>query len=320
MRLGVALPQFDFSVPGESPLQGPTVLRWAQAAEAAGLDSVWLADHVFWSIEKYGGPPGTSSAIDPLVGLAAVARATTTVRFGTLVLCAPLRPAAVAAKSLASIDVLSGGRLTVGVGAGWFEPEFRAAGIPFERPGVRLRRLAETIDVYKAMFAGGWDDAPCKPPPVQQPRPPVVVGGRGDRLLEVVARHADGWNAVWAYTRDVYRERLAVLERACENVGRDPATVTRSLGLYALVGEDEADLRRRWALLQEHTPRGIIDKVSLDEWRVGRLVGTVEQVAEQVDAWAALGVSDVIACLGALPFAVTDVDDLLLLAATRKGA
>ena len=319
MRLGVALPQFDFSVPGESPLQGPTVLRWAQAAEAAGLDSVWLADHVFWSIEKYGGPPGTSSAIDPLVGLAAVARATT-IRFGTLVLCAQLRPPTVAAKSLASIDVLSGGRLTVALGAGWFEPEFRAAGIPFERPGVRLRQLADTVDVFKAMFAGGWGDAPCKPLPVQRPRPPVLVGGKGDRLLEVVAGHADGWNTGWAYTTDVYRKRLDVLHRACDKVGRDPATVTRSVGLYTLVGEDEADVRRRWQLLKEHTPRGIIDKVTLDEWRVGRLVGTVEQVGEQLAQWSASGVAEVIACLGALPFAVTDVDELLQLAAARKGA
>src|SRR5687768_14781129 len=140
MHVGLALPQFDFSVPGRTPLPYEDVLQWARAAEEHGLDSVWLADHVFWSIEKYGGPPGTHSALDPIAALAGVARATRRARLGTLVLCAPLRPAAVAAKALATLDVVAGGRLDVGVGAGWYEPEFHAAGIPFERPAVRPRR------------------------------------------------------------------------------------------------------------------------------------------------------------------------------------
>lgn len=320
MDVGLALPQFDFSVPGRSPLPWDAVVAWATAAEANGLDAVWLADHVFWSIEKYGGPRGTSSAIDPIAALAGLARVTTTVRLGTLVLCAPLRPPTVAAKALATVDILSGGRLSVGLGAGWYEPEFRAAGIAFERPGVRLRQLAEAVDIYKAMFAGGWNQAPCWPRPVQQPRPPVFVGGRGDRLLEVAARHADGWNTVWRHTPESYRERTAVLDAACERVGRDPDDVERSLGLYTLVGEDEADVRRRYDRLQAATPPGVIDTVPLEEWRRGALVGTVEQVAEQLAAWAEAGVAHLIACLGALPFAVTDVDDLSLLAAARKGA
>lgn len=320
MDLGLALPQFDFSVPGESPLSWASVVEWATAAERLGLDSVWLADHVFWSVEKYGGPETTFGALDPLAALAGLARATERVRLGTLVLCAQLRPPAVAAKALASIDVLSGGRLTVGMGAGWYEPEYRAAGIPFERPGVRLRQLVEALEVMKATFAGRWGDAPCDPRPVQRPRPPLWVGGRGDRLLGVVAEHADGWNTVWAWTPEAYRERLDVIVRACERVGRDPAEVHLSLGLFALVGEDEADLRRRYERLQAATLPGIVDHVSLDEWRVGRLVGTVDQVAEQLAGWSALGVGTVIACLGALPFAVTEVEELELLAAARKGA
>ena len=315
MDVGLALPQFDFSVPGRSPLPWDAVVEWATAAEDAGLDDAWLADHLFWSIDKYGGPPGTSSALDPIPALAGLARATTRIRLGTLVLCGPLRPPAVTAKALATIDVLSGGRLSVGVGAGWYEPEFRAAGIPFERPGVRLRDLADTVEAYKAMFTGEY-----LPRPVQQPRPPVFVGGRGDRLLELAARHADGWNTVWRHTPESYRERSAALDAACERTARDPTTVERSLGLYTLVGEDEADVRRRYQRLQEVTPPGVIDRVPLEEWRTGRLVGTVEQVAEQLAGWEALGVAQVVACVGALPFAVTDVDALALPAAARKGA
>lgn len=320
MDVGVALPQFDFSVPGESPLSWSSVLQWAGRAEELGFDSLWLADHVFFSVEKYGGPPGTYGALDPLVALAGLARATSRARLGTLVLCAQLRPPAVAAKALASIDVLSGGRLTVGMGAGWYEPEYRAAGIPFERPGVRLAQLAEAVEVVKAMFGGGWGEAPCDPLPAQRPRPPVWVGGRGDRLLGVAAQHADGWNTVWSWTPEAYRERLDVLGRACERNGRDPADVHLSLGLYALVGEDEADLARRFEHLQRVALPGVIDGLSLDEWRAGRLVGTVEQVAEQLAGWSALGVGTLIASFGALPFAVTDVEALELLAAARKGA
>lgn len=320
MQVGLALPQFDFSVPGESPLRYESVLAWAGAAERAGLDSVWLADHVFWSVEKYGAPAGAYTALDPLAALAGVARATTRIDLGTLVLCGPLRRPAVAAKALATLDVLSGGRLRVGVGAGWYEPDFHAAGVPFDRPGVRLRQLAETVEVYKAMFAGGWADAPCDPRPVRRPRPPVFVGGRGDRLLEVAARHADGWNTVWTLTPDGYRRRLEVLERTCDRVGRDPATLERSIGLYALVGEDEADLRLRFERLCSSTLAGVLSHVTLDEWRVGHLVGTVAQVVEQLGVWSELGVSTVVACFGALPFAVTDVEDVELLGAVRQGA
>jgi alkanesulfonate monooxygenase SsuD/methylene tetrahydromethanopterin reductase-like flavin-dependent oxidoreductase (luciferase family) len=238
---------------------------------------------------------------------------TSRVRLGTLVLCAQLRAPRLLAKHLATIDVLSGGRLTVGVGAGWYRPEFEEAGIPFERPGVRVEQLGETVATLVAMFA---DEplVPLRPPPVQRPRPPVWVGGKGDRLLAVAATRADGWNTAWTWTPEAYRERLAVFERACERVGRDPAEPTRSLGLYALVGENEGDLHRRFQRLRESAPAGVLDRLSLEEWRTGRLVGTVEQVREQLDGWAELGVRTVIVSLGALPFSVMDPDDLDILA------
>jgi alkanesulfonate monooxygenase SsuD/methylene tetrahydromethanopterin reductase-like flavin-dependent oxidoreductase (luciferase family) len=143
------------------------------------------------------------------------------------------------------------------------------------------------------------------------------VGGRGDRLLGVVARVADGWNAVWVWTPQAYRERLDVLHRACAGAGRDPDTITLSLGLYTLVGEDEADLARRFERLQTTTPGGL-GGAALDEWRRGRLVGTVDDVGAQLEGWAGLGVSSLIVSPRPMPFAVPFDDDLEILAAACR--
>ena len=329
MDVGLALPQYDHSVAGEAPLRWETVVSWARRAEACGLSSVWLSDHLFLSLERYGAPPGAHRGFEPLAALAGLARRTATVRLGTLVLCTPLRPPGVLAKALATLDVLSAGRLTVGVGAGWFEPEFRAAGVEFEGAGGRLRRLEEAVTVLRGAFGGGpfsfdgrhyrAEQLRARPLPVQRPAPPIWIGGRGDRLLAMVARHADGWNdGGWSGTLDEHRRRVAVLERACRDAGRDPAEVTRSVNRCVLVGEDEADLRRRRERLVAAAPPGVLRHASLEAYRAGRLVGTVEQVRAQMAEWEAEGVSTLVVTLGALPFTVTAADDLELLASAIR--
>lgn len=314
MDVGLALPQYDYSVAGERPLTWGTLAGWARAAEAAGLASVWLCDHLFLSIEKYGAPPGDHGGFEPLGTLAALARTTTHVRLGTLVLCAQLRPPAVLAKALGTLDVLSGGRLIAGIGAGWFRPEYEAAGIAFERPGARVDQLARAVGIVQEIF----ESRAFLPGPVQQPRPPIWVGGQGDRLLGVAA-NADGWNAGgWVGTPDSYNERLQVLQGHCQRLGRDPSLITRSINRYALIGENENDLKRRWERLRALTPPGVLESQSLSEYRQGRLVGTIEQVREQVAGWEALGVATLIVNLGALPFSVTTTDDLEILASATK--
>lgn len=325
MRAGLALPQYDFSVPGESPLHWDSVLAHARRAEELGFDSLWLSDHLFLDIEKYGGGPGRYGAFEPLTTLAALARTVARPRLGTLVLCEALRPATLLAKALASLDQYCGGRLDIGIGAGWYEPDYEALGTAMPPPGERLARLAEALDVLAGLLPGGSftyqghfhhaREAPNRPPARQSPRPPVLVGGKGDRLLRLVAERADGWNTCWAWTPAAYRERLAALERACAAVGRDPATVWRSLGLYALVGWDGADLEARFQRLRRLAPGGMLDSVSLDDWRVGRLVGTVEEAAGQVADWGRLGIETLIVSAGPLPFSVCAIDDLEPLAA-----
>ena len=126
---------------------------------------------------------------------------------------------------------------------------------------------------------------------------------------------ADGWNTCWVWTPDDYARRLDVVHAACDDAGRDPEQFWRSIGLYALVGEDERDLARRFERLRAATPAGVLDGVTLEAWRAGRLVGTVEQVREQQAAWADLGVETLIVGPGAVPFHVAALDDVELLAA-----
>jgi len=323
--IGLALPQYDFYAPEAEPdpLPWAPVEATARRAEALGFHSLWLSDHLFLDRSRYGGQPGRCPGFDPLPALAALARVTHRVRLGTLTLCSPLRPATLTAKQLATIDVLSNGRLIAGVGAGWSQDEFRVAGVPFRRPGQRLRHLEESIHVLRGMFGGGpftfeghyehAVGAMCLPRPVQQPGPPIWVGGKGDRLLDLTARLADGWNTAWIWTQQAYRERVGVLHAACERAGRDPASIVLTVGLYTLVGADHADLARRFERLRATSP-GILGETTLDEWRRGRLVGTVDEVRAQLQGWAGLGVSTVIVSPRPLPFSIPDGDDLEILA------
>lgn len=326
MRIGLALPQYDFSVPGESPLSFETLSGYARNADAMGFDSLWLSDHLFFDIGKYGGSSEPAGAFEPIATLGALSRVVQRARLGTLVVCEALRPATVLAKGLATLDRLTGGRLDVGLGAGWYEPEYAAIGMEFPAPGVRLERLAEALTIVTAMldpdggpvtFNGKFHQAAGArnlPPAVQRPRPPVFVGGKGDRLIRLAVEQADGWNTCWVWTPEQYRGRLAVLEAACAELGRDPASVWKSLGLYALCGENEADLARRFERLQANSPPGVLDGTTLEQWREGRLVGTVEQIREQAATWEGLGVETLILGVGVVPFHVGAADDIALLA------
>lgn len=324
VQFGLALPHYDFSVPGESPLRFETIANHATAAEALGFDSLWVSDHVSLSIEKYGGPPGEQFAYEPLTTLAALGGIVSRPRLGTLVLSEALRPAGVLVKALTTLDRLCRGRLDIGIGAGWYAPDYEAVGLALPSPGERLTRLREALAVLDALLPGGPASLNGKahlvrgatnlPPALQAPRPPIFVGGKGDRLLRLVAEMADGWNTCWVWTPDDYRARLEVLDRACDDVGRDPASVRRTLGLYALAGEDERDLAARYEGMRDSAPGGMLDKVPLEEWRVGRLVGTPDQLAEQVANWAELGVAEVIVSAGPLPFSISGLEDIELLA------
>jgi alkanesulfonate monooxygenase SsuD/methylene tetrahydromethanopterin reductase-like flavin-dependent oxidoreductase (luciferase family) len=132
--------------------------------------------------------------------------------------------------------------------------------------------------------------------------------------MRLVAERADGWNAVWAWTPEAYRERLDVLERACQRSGRDPGTVRRSLGLYTVVGEDADDLAARWKRLTEWAPGGALAGADLEDWGADKLAGTPEEVLRRLETFAGLGVEETILSIGPLPFAVGDEEMLDLIA------
>lgn len=325
MRFGLALPHYDTSLAG-APVSWDGVRRVARQAEGAGFDSVWVSDHLFLDWGKYGGSAEPRAALECWTTMAGVAAATERVRVGSMALCNDFRNPGLLAKMIATLDLLSGGRIDVGLGAGWYEPEFRAADIPFDPPGARIARLGEAVEIVTRLLEGEElvfkgehyviDGAVCRPGPQQDPRPPVWIGGKGDYLLKTAARVADGWNFSWLGSMKKYEERKSAADRACEAVGRDPATLRRSVGAYVLAGTDGSDARRRFERLRERTPAGVLTgrnagpEVSWDEFRREHIAGATDEVVEQLGRLSELGVEEVVVGLGTLPFQVADETDV----------
>ena len=323
MRFGIALPHYDTSLGGK-PVSWPELARIARLAEDSGFDSIWVSDHLFLDWRKYGGPGDRQGTIECLTALAGLGAVTERVRLGTLALCNDLRNPGLLAKMAATLDLLSGGRLDLGIGAGWYEPEYAAAGIGFDGAGARIERLGESVELIARLLEGEevthdgahyrMEGAVCLPRPQQAPRPPIWIGGKGDRLVRTAARVADGWNFSWLGSFDAYRERASFADRACEEQGREPGTFRRSVGAYVLAGRDERDLRDRHARVVERTPPGVLDGESFEEFASKRVVGTVQEVADRLGSLEELGVEEVVVSFGVLPFQLADEDEMALFA------
>jgi probable F420-dependent oxidoreductase len=325
VRLGLGLPHYDTSLAGNAA-SWESVKRIAQTAEAAGFDSVWVSDHLFLDWGKYGGPATLQGALECWTTLSAVAAVTTRVRVGSLALCNDFRSPALVAKMAATVDLLSEGRLDVGLGAGWYEAEYDKAGIQIDRPGMRIERLGEAVEIVRRLLEGEElhfsgehyqiEGAVCRPQ--GQSRPPIWVGGKGDRLLATAARVADGWNMSWLGSAEAYRDRLRVALEACAAAGREGSSLRRSVGAYVLVGRDEADARARFERLVERTPSGVLRSltaetaVSWEQFRHDHFAGTAAEVTDRLGVLKELGIEEVIVSVGTLPFQVADEDDVEL--------
>lgn len=276
---GVFLPQvgLDFAALTER----------AVACEEAGMHSLWLADHM-WAR----GMPDLEY-LECWTTLTALAMRTTRLRLGPLVLCNSYRNPALVAKMASTFDRISGGRLELGLGAGWMDEEYRGYGYHFPSVRVRIEQLEEGLEVLQRLFAEGrstfqgkyyaLDDAPNAPKPVQRPRPPITIGGAGERLLlKVVAKYADRWNCPMNAAHEL-PHKLEVLRLHCAEAGRDPAAITVSEQVIVVLGADDADFAARWATAKQLLG-GFAD---LDAVAVR---GTPERVIEGLREKAAKGV------------------------------
>jgi len=277
MKIGALLPLTDLDGPGGS--RWTTIRELAVTAEQAGLDSLWAYDHLLFRMpgEDEGGPH------EPLAMLAAVAAVTSRVDLGTIVLGTGFRAPGITAKMAVAIDEVSDGRLILGIGAGWHEPEYAAFGYPFDHRVGRFEEfLAVTLPLLRGervSFSGEWHrarDAVLLPPPPRGTRlpgrMPILIAGKGERMLRLTARHADAWNAAWfGLPNERFHQRRADLLAACAAEGRDPASIEVTVGLT-------------------------IDAAAPAEGRPmadNALAPDVDAVARALDAWRDLGVGHV---------------------------
>jgi probable F420-dependent oxidoreductase len=237
MKVGVVLPMNDSDGPGASAWA--RVRSLAQLAETGGIDSLWIYDHLIFRM-----PNESEDGIhEAWTLLTAVAAVTQRVELGTIVLCTGFRPPALTAKMAVTLDEVSSGRLILGLGAGWHEPEYTAFGYPFDH---RVGRFEETLAVIlplirgeRVTFHGEWhsvEDAvliPAPPRPARLPgRIPILLASKGERMMRLTARHADAWNAAWfGFPDERFEKRRADLLAACRVEARDPATLEITVGL-----------------------------------------------------------------------------------------
>ena len=269
------------------PQQGASYddqLRIARTAEDAGFDAFFRSDH-FLAIGNLSGEPGPT---DSWVTLAGLARDTRRIRLGTLVTSATFRLPGPLAVAVAQVDQMSGGRVELGLGSGWFEPEHAAYGIPF--PGLRERfdRLTQQLEIITGLwrtlpgdrfsYAGAHyrvEDSPALPKPVQQPHPPVIVGGKGPRRTPALAaRFATEVNVAFASVDEV-AEQFARVDAACREIDRDPAELRRSVALITCVGRDDAEVTKRALTLGQE----------VDALRAKGITGTPAEVVDRLGTW-----------------------------------
>jgi F420-dependent oxidoreductase-like protein len=272
------------------PQQGASyddLLAVARCAEEEGFDAFFRSDHFL----KIGGGDGRPGPTDSWVTLAGLARETSTIRLGTLVTSATFRFPGPLAVAVAEVDAMSGGRVELGLGAGWYEDEHRAYGIPFPSSRERFDRLTEQLEIITGLwttplgdtyaFAGDYyavENSPALPKPVQQPHPPVIVGGWGPkRTPKLAARFADEFNAFMGPAEAA--EQFGRVRRACEDSGRDPKTMTFSSAVVVCCGTDDKEVGRR--------ARAIGREV--DELKANGACGSPKEVADRLLEWAEAG-------------------------------
>jgi len=296
VRIGLCLPQEwqnDHIDPAEAY---ETMTRIAQEAEALGFDSIWLFEHFHSSRAPY---PKERMLFECWISTAALARDTRRIRIGQLVTCNSFRNPALLAKMASTVDVLSHGRLDLGLGAGWYEAEYLSYGYPFPDTPTRLRQLREALQILKIMWTE--DEATFEgkhyqlrgainqPKGVQKPHIPILIGGKGEQVtLKLVAHYGDACNFTHPSPEEM-THKFALLRRYCEDIGRDSQEVRRTIFVNGCIGETDAKVTEKAAKLPK--------KFTLDHLRTRGLLGTPTIVRQRLQEMERLGVQEVIISL-----------------------
>jgi F420-dependent oxidoreductase-like protein len=287
------------------PQQGASydqILALALASEHGGFDAFFRSDHYL----KMGDVSGLPGPTDAWITLAALSRDTTSIRLGTLLSSATFRLPGPLAISVAQVDDMSAGRVELGLGAGWFEEEHAAYGIPFPSVGERFDRLEEQLAIITGLwrtpreetfnFAGAHyrlTESPALPKPVQRPHPPIIIGGHGaKRTPRLAARFADEFNIPFA-PLEFCRTQFERVDEACREAGREPTSLRRSVALVACCGRDEREVARRATFIGRE----------VDELKENGLAGSPTEVIAKLATFAQLGVTRVY-------LQILDVEDL----------
>lgn len=240
------------------------LLQLWRRADTLGYDSAWLFDHFMPISGDREGP-----CFEGWTLLTALATQTQRIHVGCLVTSVIYRHPAVLAKMGATLDVITGGRLELGIGAGWFEDETLAYGMPFPSARERLAQLDEALQMIRLLWTQDYSDfagrhfalahARCEPKPLQKPSPTIWVGGQGEKVtLRIVAERADGWD-MDMLPLDVYHQKLAVLAGHCERAGRDPATVRKMIHFSGAIADSEQAAQRRAETLAQRWNTNVND-------------------------------------------------------------
>lgn len=310
MRFGLFIPQgWRLDLVGIDPAdQWETMRSLARHADTAlageGLpgaanawESIWVYDHFHTTPE-----PTDEATHEAWTLMAAFAASTERVRLGQMCTCTAYRNPAYLAKVAATVDVVSGGRLEMGIGAGWYEHEWRAYGYGFPRAGERLAMLDEGVQILKQMWTNGVatldgthyqvDGARLAPLPLQVDGPPLWVAGGGEKkTLRIAAEHARYTN--FDGTPEGFAHKSEVLRGHCEAIGRPFEEITRTADYNVVIGATEADVDDRIAWIEEHLSRSVPDRAAdvAEAARRGPLVGTPEQIVEKLTHLRDLGMT-----------------------------
>jgi len=285
MKFGIQHPNYSYD--GEGPEIVETLKKIVTRAESIGFDSFWVMDH-FHQIANVGEPH--EPMLEGWTTQAAVAGFPSKIRLGTLVTGIVYRHPSVLAKIGASLDVLSKGRLFMGIGA-WNEEEATAYGIPFPPVAERMRRLEEAVQIIRKMWTedrASFDgkfyricDAYCNPKPIQKPHPPIMIGGAGEReTLKIVAKYADACNFFGSV--DTMRRKLKILRDHCHAVGRDYESILKTRLGRVMLDRDKEKLQARVAEAMKGVPE--------ERWREFALYGTPDEIRRQVEGFRDAGV------------------------------